>query len=440
MTTCPAILIAAPASGQGKTTVTAALARLHARQGRRVTVFKCGPDFLDPGWHALASGQPVYQMDLWMTGEDDVRRRLHTAAMQSDSLIVEGVMGLFDGSPSAADLAEKFGIPVLAVIDASAMAGTFGALAYGLRHYRPELPWAGVLANRVASERHAEMLREGTRDAGDWLGALMRHEHIVLPHRHLGLTLASDMPDALTKLDAAADALSLTPLGQMRANDWQRWAVRFDAPAPALAVPARLQGRTIAVARDAAFCFIYQANLDTLQSLGAKLVFFSPLRDAALPACDALWLPGGYPELHADVLQSNTSMAQSVRDHAAAAKPIWAECGGMMVLFDALEQKDGTPHTMWGVLPGRTVMQTKLAKLGPQQLDAADGALRGHTFHFSLAHTPLKASRFTHAPGKPDGQDEAFYQQGNVRASYFHPWFASAPLAAAALFLPQEAP
>jgi len=221
MSRCPAILIAATASGQGKTTLTAALARLHARQGRRVRVFKCGPDFLDPGWHALASGQPVYQMDLWMTGEEDVRRRLHTAAMQSDLLIVEGVMGLFDGSPSAADLAEKFGIPVLAVIDASAMAGTFGALAYGLRHYRPELPWAGVLANRVASERHAEMLREGTRDAGDWLGALMRHEHIVLPHRHLGLTLASDMPDALTKLDAAADALSLTPLGLRRAQALQ---------------------------------------------------------------------------------------------------------------------------------------------------------------------------------------------------------------------------
>ena len=437
MSRCPAILIAATASGQGKTTLTAALARLHARQGRRVRVFKCGPDFLDPGWHALASGQPVYQMDLWMTGEDDIRARLHEAASNSDLILIEGVMGLFDGEPSAADLAERFGIPVLAVIDASAMAGTFGALAYGLRHYRPSMPWAGVLANRVASARHAEMLRAGTREVGDWLGAVMRNEQIVLPHRHLGLTVATEMSDAMHKLDAAADCLLDTPLGQMSVQDWQRWAVSFDAPPSRANVSPLLQGRTVAVARDAAFCFIYQANLDTLQSLGAQLVFFSPLQDDALPVCDALWLPGGYPELHAATLQANTRMAQSVRGHVAAGKPVWAECGGMMALFETLVQTDGSTHTLWGVLPGRTVMQPKLAKLGPQQLDLPAGALRGHTFHYSLAHTPLAACTHTHAPSKPDGQDEALYQHGAVRASYFHPWFASAPQAAASLFLPE---
>jgi cobyrinic acid a,c-diamide synthase len=146
---CPAILIAAPASGQGKTTITSALARLHTRQGRRVRVFKCGPDFLDPYWHALACGAAVYQMDLWMTGESDCRARLHAAAREADLIIVEGVMGLFDGDPSAADLAVRFGLPVLAVVDASSMAGTFGALAFGLQHFRPDLLWAGVLANRV---------------------------------------------------------------------------------------------------------------------------------------------------------------------------------------------------------------------------------------------------------------------------------------------------
>src|SRR5688572_2082352 len=144
---CPAVLVAAPASGQGKTTVAAALARLHARAGRRVRAFKCGPDFLDPHWLALATGHPVHNLDLWMTGEHDVRSRLHEAAAQADLIVVEGVMGLFDGEPSAADLAQRFGLPVLAVIDASAMAGTFGALAFGLRHFRPGLPWAGVLAN-----------------------------------------------------------------------------------------------------------------------------------------------------------------------------------------------------------------------------------------------------------------------------------------------------
>ena len=152
---CPALLIAAPASGQGKTTVTAALARLYTRKGLKVRVFKCGPDFLDPHWHQLASGAPVHQLDLWMTGEADCTQRLHAAAQEADLILIEGVMGLFDGDPSAADLAQRFGVPVLAVVDASAMAGTFGALAFGLQHYRPGLPWAGVLANRVGSAHPA---------------------------------------------------------------------------------------------------------------------------------------------------------------------------------------------------------------------------------------------------------------------------------------------
>jgi hypothetical protein len=169
---CPALLISAPASGQGKTTVTAALARLHARQGRKVRVFKCGPDFLDPYWHELASGSPVHSVDLWMTGEADVRQRLHEAAQEADLILVEGVMGLFDGNFSAGDLAQLLGLPVLAVVDASAMAGTFGALAYGLQHYQAGLRWAGMLANRVATAHHADLLRQGLRDQSLWLGAM----------------------------------------------------------------------------------------------------------------------------------------------------------------------------------------------------------------------------------------------------------------------------
>src|SRR5450830_276942 len=228
MTYCPAILIAAPASGQGKTTVVSALARLHTRQGRRVRVFKCGPDFLDPVWHELASGAPVYQVDLWMNGEADVRARLAVAAREADLILVEGVMGLFDGNPSAADLARRFGLPVLAVIDASSMAGTFGALAYGLQHYQPDLPWAGMLANRVASERHALMLKDSVRGPEQqWLGAVMHNPAMVLPERHLGLTVASELSDAMERLDAAADALAETPLGQMSLQDMRRWQVDF---------------------------------------------------------------------------------------------------------------------------------------------------------------------------------------------------------------------
>ena len=437
---CPALMVAAPASGQGKTTVTAALARLHTRQGRRVRVFKCGPDFLDPHWHTLASGQPVHNLDLWLNGEHDIRTRLHKAAAHSDLILIEGVMGLFDGDPSAADLALKLGIPVLAVIDASAMAGTFGALVHGLRHYRPGLPWAGVLANRVASDGHAQMLQASVRaddepagiDAG-WLGALRRDAAFSLPERHLGLTVASELPDAMVRLDALADALATTPLGQLDAADWQRWAVSFEAATERPVVPL-LKGRRVAVARDAAFCFIYPANLDTLRALGTELVFFSPVADEAVPPCDAVWLPGGYPELHASALAGGTRCRASLTAHTAVGKPVWAECGGMMPLFDGLTLADGGRVPMWGLLPGEVVMQQRLAGLGPQRWDTAQGELRGHTFHFSLTNSPLAPVAQTE-PARPHGKPEAIYGRCSVRASYFHAWFASNPEATAALFL-----
>lgn len=470
---CPAILIAAPASGQGKTTITSALARLHTRQGRKVRVFKCGPDFLDPYWHTLASGAPVYPLDLWMTGEADCRARLHAAAEDSDLILVEGVMGLFDGEPSAADLAQRFGLPVLAVVDASAMAGTFGALAFGLQHYRADMPWAGVLANRVASARHAQMLQDSVKDPAHFMGSVMRNPAMSLPERHLGLTVASEVSDALERLDAAADALAATPLGQMTLNDLKRWSVEFSTPEVAQgvgvaegsaqvkgggrrsgdteqsALPPRrpggadaLQGKTIAVARDAAFCFIYAANLDCLRALGAELVFFSPLHDAAVPPCDALWIPGGYPELHAEAIASNRSLRDSLAGHMAAGKPVWAECGGMMALFDTLVTADGQRHAQWGLLPGEVTMHKRLAALGPQQLALQSGMLRGHTFHYSTTQTSMQAVARTARPDTAPTPEagEALWQQGAVRASYFHAWFPSCPAAVVALFTsPSEA-
>ena len=438
---CPVILVSAPASGQGKTTVSSALARLHARQGRRVRVFKCGPDFLDPHWLALASGAAVHQLDLWMTGEDDCAQRLHAAALESDLIIVEGVMGLFDGDPSAADLAVRFGLPVLTVIDASAMAGTFGALAWGLQHYRPDLRFAGVLANRVASPGHADMLQGSLRDPSQWYGALMRSSAFSLPERHLGLVMAGELDDALPRLDAAADALAATPLGQMDLPALQQWSVEFAAPKPAGAFPATaLRGTTVAIARDAAFCFIYAANVDCLEALGAQIVYFSPLADIQLPECDALWLPGGYPELHADVIDSNRAMKDAIHAHVQAGKPVWAECGGMMALFDTLSTAGGAAFAMWGVLPGCVTLQKRLAALGPQQLDIDGQVLRGHAFHYSTCDTTLPAAaRSQAAPGrKLRGEGEALYVSGPVRASYFHAWFASNPAAAASLFLRQS--
>lgn len=436
---CPALLVAAPASGQGKTTVACALARLHARQGRRVRAFKCGPDFLDPGWLALASQAPVHSLDLWMTGEADCANRLWQAAQDADLVIVEGVMGLFDGNPSAADLVRRFGLHVLAVLDASAMAGTFGALAFGLQHFRSGLPWAGVLANRVAGERHAGMLQQSLRDPQDWLGALPRNAALALPERHLGLVVPSELADALSRLDAAADALAATPLGQLSTAELQRWSVTFEPPSVAvLPMTPLLRGKTVAVARDAAFCFIYAANLECLQALGAKLVFFSPLTDLQLPECDAVWLPGGYPELHAAQLSRSHGVRDSLSAHLAQGKPVWAECGGMMGLFDELRTTDGQSHAMWGLLPGQVTMQPRLAALGPQQLILDGQVLRGHTFHHSTCDSPLAAVTRTSRPDSPAvaGQGEALYQQGSLRASYFHAWFASNPHAAARLFMP----
>ena len=440
---CVALLIAAPASGQGKTTVTAALARLHARAGRRVQVFKCGPDFLDPQWHAIASGQAVHALDRWMNGEADVRARLYQAAQANDVLLIEGVMGLFDGPSSAADLAKSLGVSAVVVVDASAMAGTFGAIVYGLQHFDPDLKLAGVLANRVASAYHGELLRDGLREPALWLGAMHQVNRAgsapranLLPERHLGLIAAHELPDALERLDAAADALAQTPLGQLSWADWQaRWSVDFAAPADAAPVPALLAGKRIAVARDAAFSFIYTANLECLQAMGAELAFFSPVAGDRLPTCDALWLPGGYPELHLQALQANAGLQLDLQSHLEQAKPVWAECGGMVALAEGLTDLEGRWHSLWGRLPAQAVMQQRLAGLGMQQLATPWGLLRGHTFHYSRLESEAAEVGRSSRPGKavePD-KGEAVYSQGSIHASYFHAWFPSCPQAVAAL-------
>jgi cobyrinic acid a,c-diamide synthase len=270
----------------------------------------------------------------------------------------------------------------------------------------------------------------------------MRSDAFTLPERHLGLVLASELSDAIQRLDAAADALAETPLGKMSTADLQAWSTTFESPDSGKTVfPATaLKGHTIAVARDAAFCFTYAGNIDCLQEMGAQIVYFSPVADSALPACDALWLPGGYPELHAEKLAANTVMKTSIAAHVAAGKPVWAECGGMMSLFDTLTTSSGASYPMWGVLAGSVTLQKRLAALGPQQLTVGGGVLRGHAFHYSTCATALPvAARTQAAPGrKLRGDGEALYAQGSVKASYFHAWFASNPAAAAGLFLKDQ--
>ncbi len=428
MAACPALFISAPASNQGKTTITAALARLHRRAGRKVRVFKTGPDFLDPMVLSQASGNPVYQLDLWMVGEAHCRQLLAQAAEEADLILVEGVMGLFDGAPSSADLARTFNIPVLAVIDGSAMAQTFGALAHGLATYQADLPFAGVLANRVGSAYHAELLAASMPPQLTFYGAVPRDAAVELPHRHLGLWQAAEIADLEQRLERAADALRDTRLRQLPLP------VDFSVPA-ATELPQVLAGCTVAVARDAAFSFLYQANLDTLQAMGAELRFFSPLADSALPAADSLYLPGGYPELHLAPLAANQAMQAAIRQHHQAGKPILAECGGMLYLMESLADTEGNRYDLVGLLPGCAAMQPRLVALALQLVALPEGIIRGHTYHHSRLQGPLQPVAQGLCPngGKTS---ESVFRSGRLTASYVHFYFASNPELAAGLLKP----
>ncbi len=468
---CSTLLVAAPASGHGKTTVVAALARWHRRCGRRVRVFKCGPDFLDPMIHTLASGAPCENLDWTMTGETEIRWRLTRAARQADVILIEGVMGLYDSDPSTAALAKRLGVPILLVVDASSMGGSFGAIAWGLKHYRDGAPITHAFANRVGSAFHMQLCRESLPPDIAWAGALPRDERWTLPERHLGLLPAGEITDLEARLDAAAEAIAqgwltaqnvpqqpppLATATQVDASSLTREAKtqtglaqagiapKASPPLPPAPMPPmvafpevdaplvapRLAGRTVAVARDAAFCFLYPANLECLQQLGARVAFFSPLQDTALPPCDAVWLPGGYPELHAEEIATNSAMRTALAAHVAAGKPLLAECGGMMACFEALETLDGKRVPMFGLLPGVTRMQPRLAGLGLLRAELPHGTLTGHTFHYSHAETPLAPWGWA---SKVRGQGgEAIYRRGSVIASYAHWYFPSCPEAIAA--------
>ncbi|TWI14144.1 cobyrinate a,c-diamide synthase [Aerolutibacter ruishenii] len=430
---CPALLVSAPASGQGKTSVTAALARWHARQGRRVRVFKTGPDFLDPMVLERASGAPVYQLDLWMNGEADVRARLHAAASEADLILVEGVMGLFDGAPSSADLAVRFDLPVLAVIDGSAMAQTFGALALGLARYRDDLRVHGVAANRVGSDYHASLLAQSLPVGLRWMGALPRDPALAMPERHLGLVPADEVGSVDRTLDALADAWARHASTELPpAVAFAPWT---GATAEAASVAGALAGVRIAIARDDAFCFLYPANLELLREAGAELRFFSPLAGEPLPPADAAWLPGGYPELHLDALSANVDLHAALRAHRDAGKPLLAECGGLLFGLDALADREGDMRPMAGLLAGSARLQPRLAGLGLQQVTLPEGTLRGHTFHYAQADIAAPAlATATNPNGGPSR--EAVYRDRRLTASFVHFYFPSNPAAAVRLLRP----
>nr|VFK21804.1 MAG: hydrogenobyrinic acid a,c-diamide synthase (glutamine-hydrolysing) /cobyrinate a,c-diamide synthase [Candidatus Kentron sp. LFY] len=428
MRRCPALLVSAPASGQGKTTVISALARYYRDIGFDVRVFKTGPDFLDPMVLERAAGTPVYQLDLWMGGEDHCRQLLYDAAREANLILVEGVMGLFDGEISSAELSRRFGIPVLAVIDGSAMARTFGAVAHGLATYQSGFPFVGVFANRVSSESHYRMIVESLPPGLIDFGWLERSAEFALPERHLGLVQADEIDDLDARIAHAAASLQGIPIGLPT-------PVPFIQPSAASIQATLLACMRVAIARDAAFSFLYRANLDSLRALGADLTFFSPLTDGGLPEADALYLPGGYPELYLETLGSNESMKAAIRAHHADGKPIVAECGGMLYLLDSITDTWGRSADMVGLLPGCAGMQRKLGNLGFHFVTFPEGTLRGHTFHYSRMETSF--SPIGWSKGARDGQrGEPIYRKGTLSASYVHLYFPSNPMVAAQLFAP----
>ncbi len=415
--TCPAIFISAPASGQGKTTITAALARYHYNQGRKVRVFKTGPDYLDPLILQRASHYPVEQIDLWMMGEKYCRQVLYQAACEADLIIIEGAMGLFDGDPSSADLAKFFSIPIMLVINAKAMAQTFGAITLGLTSYRSDLSFTGVIANGVASQRHQNLVEQSIPDHITLLGCLPRKEAMELPHRHLGLINPDEIVDFEQRLERLAKEISVTKSAKLPQN------VEFKSIIDKTP-EAELKFCKIAIAKDEAFSFIYAENIRLLQTLGASIEYFSPLHDKTLPSADVLWFPGGYPELYKEKLQNNTAIHKTIWQHYLANKKILAECGGMLYLQKTLTGIDGKTVKMVGLISGDGHMRSRSGCQGMQTALLPEGNIRAHAHHHSRSENTLKpiayAKRATHtAPG------EAIYRSKGLTASYLHLFFPS---------------
>jgi cobyrinic acid a,c-diamide synthase len=420
-----ALIVSAAQSGSGKTVVTVGLQRAFARAGVRVAGAKTGPDYIDPGFHAAACGRPSQTLDGFaMTAE---ALRGHGAAIDGELIVGEGAMGLFDGAGtgagSTASVARTLDWPVLLVLDASGAAQTLAALAHGLATVSGAPRVIGAIANRVASERHRRMIAAGFAHIGvPLLGAIPRDARLALPSRHLGLVQAEEV-SSTARIDGIADVI---------AGHCDLAAIRDAAgavtPAPPAAATIRPPGQRIAIARDAAFGFLYPHLADGWRRAGAELAFFSPLANEALPeSCDVCWLPGGYPELHAGKLANNARFLDGLRRFAAT-RAVHGECGGYMVLGDGIEDADGVTHAMAGLLPIASSIARRKLHLGYRRATwtqampfaAAGDTHVGHEFHYAT---------LTRADGPPiatvhDGDGAALgsagTRAGHVTGSFFH--------------------
>jgi cobyrinic acid a,c-diamide synthase len=394
--TARGLIIAAPRSGSGKTTITLGLQRALVRRGLTVRGLKCGPDYIDPAFHAAATGAPSANLDSFAMPEALLARIALDAARGSDLVIAEGSMGLFDGVPGAeghtgatADIAAFTGWPVMLVIDVSGQAQSAAAIALGCMQYDPRIAIAGVILNKVASERHSRLVGQGMARIGlPVLGSLPREASLILPERHLGLVQAGETQDLHDRLEALAEAVSAAvDLDALIAAAGATTMLAPSAAAPALPAP----GRRIAIARDAAFSFVYPHVEAGWRAAGAELAPFSPLADESPPpGCDCCWLPGGYPELHAGRLAEASHFLTGLRDFART-RPVHGECGGYMVLGRSLIDADGVGHAMAGLLGVETSFAKRKMNLGYRRavlqadglLGQAGAGLTGHEFHYA---------------------------------------------------------
>jgi len=436
------IVIAGVASGGRQDTITLGLLEAYRRRGLRVQAFKVGPDFIDPGLHQLVTGRPSYNLDGWMCGREHVQRTVTQHGADTDLAIVEGVMGCFDGldgvsdDGSTAQIAKWLGAPVILVVDARAQSRSAAAVVLGFERFDPALNIAGVIVNRVGGDRHAASVHAAIANTcrAMPLGALKRDEVLALPERHLGLVTAVEGVLTADKLSHLADAIEtsidldrLLALSLPLANDGD--------PRPATITRSGSRA-LIGVAQDPAFQFYYAENLERLRAAGAELVFWSPLSDDALPNVDGLYVGGGYPELYARQLADNVAIRHAVRKFAESGKPIYAECGGLMFMAEAIEDLDGAPHAMVGLLPTTVRLRPRRLTLGYTDVQfTADSPLgprgtgaRGHEFHYStLDPVPDSVPRVYHLRQRRGGERAEGYLVGGALMSYIHLHFASNP-------------
>jgi cobyrinic acid a,c-diamide synthase len=435
-----AFVIAGTHSGVGKTSVVLGLIGALRKRGLTVQPFKVGPDFIDPLHHRRASGRRSCNLDGWMLEPEVNRERFVAGAADAEVAIVEGVMGLFDGSDGAgesgstAEMASLLGLPVVLVVDASAMARSAAAVIHGFTSFRPDLRVSGAILNNVGGEAHAQMIRAAVGERTPILGAIPLTESVAIRERHLGLHLPHELSDErLARLGALVEehveVERLLELGRRE----RPTATTASSASPAS--PARPRAR-IAVAHDRAFCFYYEDNLDLLELAGAELVEFSPLEDSLPDDVDGLYLGGGYPELHAAELSENTAGRGSIGELAASGAPVYAECGGLMYLARSLELEDGA-HPLCGVLPFATRMPAPLT-IDYAEVRTTGGLFgpghtaRGHAFHRSAIVGGEPADCCYEVHTSRGEQRREGYSFGNVLASYVHLHFASAPALAPA--------